>query len=305
MQQGAVRNRPGKDALMFNSLKLGKFFGIDLYVHGTFWLLPLFVLFGGIAAGDSLAGVGGEVAFLFAVFGCVVLHEVGHALAARAYGIGTRDITLYPVGGVASLERMPEKPGREIAIALAGPAVNFVIAGALFAGLFAGSLLNPAMVTSVGMSPPEAFAARLIAVNLFLGAFNLLPAFPMDGGRVLRAVLATGMSRVRATEVAIGVGSVLAGVAVVIGVLDRDYIMLVPVAIVVFLLGQAELAAVRAQAAARQWREAAEDFYRYPPDESAAQPESRGFTGLVWNADRRVWVQYQDGHVVRVIDPDA
>jgi len=289
---------------MFSSLKLGKFFGIDLYVHGTFWLLPLFVLFGGIAAGDSLAGVGGEVAFLFAVFGCVVLHEVGHALAARAYGIGTRDITLYPVGGVASLERMPEKPGREIAIAMAGPAVNFVIAGALFAGLFAGSLLNPALVTSDGMSPLEAFAARLIAVNVFLGVFNLLPAFPMDGGRVLRAVLATGMNRVRATEVAVTVGSLVAAGGVVFGILSQNY-MLVPVAIVVFMLGQAELAAVRAQAAARQWREAAEDFYRYPPEESAAPPESRGFTGLVWNADRRVWVQYQDGHVVRVIDPEV
>ena len=100
---------------MFSSLRLGKFFGIDLYVHGTFWLLPLFVLFGGLAAGGTAAAVGGELAFIFAIFACVFLHEVGHALAARAYGIGTRDITLYPVGGVASLERMPEKPWREIA----------------------------------------------------------------------------------------------------------------------------------------------------------------------------------------------
>ena len=110
---------------MFRSLRLGKFFGIDLYVHGTFWLLPLFVLFSDLSAGATLAEAGTEVGFILAVFGCVVLHEIGHALAARAYGIRTRDITLFPVGGAASLERMPEKPWQEIAIALAGPAVVY------------------------------------------------------------------------------------------------------------------------------------------------------------------------------------
>src|SRR4029079_3515242 len=126
---------PGKETRpMFQSLRLGKFFGIDLYVHGTFWLLPLFVLFSGLSAGASVAEAGVEVAFILAVFVCVVLHEVGHALAARSYRIHTRALTLYPGGGAASLERIPEKPWREIAIALAGPAVNVVIAVALFAG---------------------------------------------------------------------------------------------------------------------------------------------------------------------------
>ena len=128
---------------MFQSMKLGKFFGIDLYVHGTFWLLPLFIFVSGWMSGSTPAVLAFDLAFMFAMFGCVALHEVGHALAARAYGIGTRDITLYPVGGVASLERMPEKPGREIAIALAGPAVNVVIAVGLFAGLVAGVQFNP------------------------------------------------------------------------------------------------------------------------------------------------------------------
>src|SRR5262245_18669949 len=146
---------------MFQSMKLGKFFGIDFYIHGTFWLLPLFVLFSGFMAGGSLAAVGTEVAFIFAVFGCVALHEVGHALAARAYGIGTRDITLYPLGGVASLEHMPEKPGREIAIALAGPAVNVVIAAALFAGLLGGSLLDP-MAAATGFGAIDAFVAKVM-----------------------------------------------------------------------------------------------------------------------------------------------
>src|SRR5262245_46235891 len=222
----AVRIRPRKrESLVFQSLRLGKFFGIDLYVHGTFWLLPLLVLFSGVMGGDPLSAIGGEIAFIFAIFGCVVLHEVGHALAAKAYGIGTRDITLYPVGGVASLEHMPEKPGREIAIALAGPAVNFVIAGALFLGLFAGTILSPALPTASSISAVDAFAVRLFEANLFLGLFNLVPAFPMDGGRVLRAVLATGMSRVRATEVAVTVGSLVAAGGVVFGVLSSQFVL--------------------------------------------------------------------------------
>src|SRR5262245_59863522 len=249
----AVRIRPRKrESLVFQSLRLGKFFGIDLYVHGTFWLLPLLVLFSGVMGGDPLSAIGGEIAFIFAIFGCVVLHEVGHALAARAYGIGTRDITLYPVGGVASLERMPEKPGREIAIALAGPAVNFVIAGALFAGFLAASYLAQWAPTVATADAFDLFAVQLMWANLILGVFNLLPCFPMDGGRVLRAVLATRLSRVRATEIAVGVGSLVAGAFVIFG-LYAGHIGLVVVAVVVFLLGQAELAGVRARAAQREW----------------------------------------------------
>src|SRR5262245_55445882 len=197
---------------------------------------------------------------------------------------------------------MRAAPGRRRARRPAGRRVDFASAGALFLGLLGGDMISPALPTVSGPSALDLFAVRLIAANLFLGVFNLIPAFPMDGGRVLRAVLATGMNRVRATEVAVAVGSLVAVGGVVFGIMAGQY-TLVAVAIVVFLLGQAELAAGKAQAAARQWREAAEDFYRYPPDESAAPPEPRGFTGLVWNAERRVWVQYQDGHVVRVIDP--
>ncbi|MBA4066327.1 MAG: peptidase M50 [Isosphaera sp.] len=273
---------------MFRSLRLGRFFGIDLYVHGTFWLLPLFVLLTGLSAGCSLAAAGAEVGFLFAVFGCVFLHEVGHALAARAYGVGTRDITLYPVGGVASLDRMPEKPGQEIAIALAGPAVNLVIAGALFAGFVGAAFLTPWVPDPDNAL--DVLGARLMAANLVLTAFNLLPVFPMDGGRVLRAALATRLTRVRATEVAAGVGAVAAGVFLVAG-LVLPHFGLVLLAAVVWLLGQAELAGVRARAAAAEW-------------EAAAPPAADGYTGLVWDETRRVWVQYRDGRVVGVIDPE-
>jgi Zn-dependent protease len=282
---------------MFQSLRLGKFFGIDLYVHGTFWLLPLFVLLSGLSAGGSVAAAGAEVGFLFAVFGCVFLHEVGHALAARAYGVGTRDITLYPVGGVASLDRMPEKPGQEVAIALAGPAVNLVIAGALLVGFVGATYLSPWVPDPDNAL--DVFGARLMVANLVLAAFNLLPVFPMDGGRVLRAALATRLTRVRATEIAAGVGAVMAGAFLVLGLI-LPHFGLVLLAVVVWLLGQAELAGVRARAAATEWDRQATDW-----ESAAAPPAANGFTGLVWDEARRLWVQYRDGHVVRVLDPDA
>src|SRR5438128_7805967 len=131
---------------MFGSLKLGKLFGIDLYVHGTFWLLPLFVFFSGVLANDPF-GAAFEVVVLLAIFGCIALHEAGHALAARFYGIATRDITLYPMGGIASLERMPTKPWREIVIALAGPAVNLAIVVGIIGGFIAGNLALPSLWT--------------------------------------------------------------------------------------------------------------------------------------------------------------
>lgn len=285
---------------MFQSLKLGKFFGIDLYVHGTFWLLPLFVFLSGLVAGTSPAELSGEIAFIFAVFGCVVLHEVGHALAARAYGIGTRDITLYPVGGVASLERMPEKPGREIAIALAGPAVNVLIAAALFTGLLGNAIVNPLTLSVADPGIVREFVSRVMIANVALAIFNLLPAFPMDGGRVLRALLAIGMPRVRATEVAVGVGSVVAAGFLIFGLLNNHF-GLMAVAVVVYLLGQTELAHVRAQTRVREWNQRVNDWFGGSP--AGAPPVARGFTGMVWDEARHLWVQYENGNVVRVIDP--
>jgi Zn-dependent protease len=287
---------------MFQSLKLGKLFGIDLYIHGTFWLLPLFVLISGMLSGVSVAALGGELVFIFAIFACVALHEVGHALAARAYGIHTREITLYPVGGVASLERMPEKPGREIAIALAGPAVNVVIAVALFAGLVGGVLLDPLSAFAAEPGAVEVFASKLMWANVVLAVFNMLPAFPMDGGRVLRAILATRLPRERATAAAVGVGSFVAAGFVIAGMLIPNY-SLVAVAIVVYLLGQAELAQVRFQTAAREFGERAQGWFGGRT--AGAPPIARGFTGMVWDEARGLWVQYVDGNVVRVIDPPS
>ena len=294
---------------MFGSLKLGKLFGIDLFLHGTFWLLPLFVIVTGF--GSPLGSIAFDLLFVFAVFGCVALHEVGHALAAAYYGIRTRHITLYPIGGVASLERMPEKPWQEIVVALAGPAVNVVIAAGLLAGLLAGSVV-PGLTDTAGGDVLGEFVFRVLAANVVLVVFNLLPCFPMDGGRVLRALLATRMSRLRATEVAVNVGTVVAAGFLLAG-LYVPMVSLMVVAVVVWLLGQAELNALRMREAHRAYERrmrgfffggrpvAVEEAEPAPAADSAAALAARGFSGLAWDAGRRVWVQWVNGVPVRDI----
>lgn len=217
--------------------KLGTLSGIGVYLHWSFWLLPLWIL---LSAGGGAAGAIGSVLFVFAIFGCIVLHEMGHALVARYFGIGTRDITLYPIGGIASLERMPRRPSQELAIAIAGPAVNVVIAAVLFAILVIVGIgaPNPAF-NLVGGS----FLLNLLFVNVALVVFNMLPAFPMDGGRVLRSVLAMRLSYLRATEIAVRVGQ---GVAIILGLIGLfNWGTLMFVALFVFLAAQAELAMAR------------------------------------------------------------
>ncbi|HEY1192314.1 MAG TPA: site-2 protease family protein [Gemmata sp.] len=279
---------------MLSSWKLGKVFGIDLYVHSTFWLLPLFVLFSGL--GDGAGKIAFDVLFVFAVFGCIALHELGHALAAAAYGIGTRDITLYPMGGVASLERMPERPGREVAVALAGPAVNVVIALGLLVGLVGGEMAFTLPSSSTG-DVVGAFLSQLLIANVFLCGFNLLPAFPMDGGRVLRALLATQMPRVRATEVAVTVGTVMAVLFFAAGIISAN-LSLLAVAVVVWMLGQAELSNVRAERERRRAERQARAFFAAEPEQPRdidSDLAARRFTGLAWNTTHRVWVQWLNG----------
>jgi Zn-dependent protease len=177
---------------MFASWKLARIAGIDVFIHPTFLILLVVI---GLTQGGLLAA-----GLITAVFACVLLHEYGHALMARAYGIHTRDITLYPIGGVARLERMPRSPGAELAITLAGPAVNLLIAGLL-------ALVQPLFGVS---NLPGEFLANLLWVNLFMALFNLIPAFPMDGGRIFRALLSLKLGRANATEIAASLGQFLA-----------------------------------------------------------------------------------------------
>ncbi|MBX3035826.1 MAG: site-2 protease family protein [Anaerolineales bacterium] len=193
--------------------RLGKFFGIDVYVHATFLLLIAWVGYSHWLANQNWGEVLSGIIFILALFACVILHEYGHALTARKFGVKTRDITIYPIGGVARLERMPEKPIEELWVALMGPAVNVVIALILFAYLFLTSSMFRLGDLSIASG---SFLGRLLVVNIILVLFNLLPAFPMDGGRVLRALLAMRMDYVRATQIAATIGQ---GMALLFGLI--------------------------------------------------------------------------------------
>jgi len=198
------------------SITIARVAGSEIRIHVTFLLLLAWLGIDYYVQGGAAAALNG-VLFILAVFACVVLHELGHAIAARRYGIATPDITLLPIGGLARLSRMPDKPSEEIVIAIAGPLVNVVIALVLFLAL---SAPFDARALSHIADPATGFLARLAGINVFLVLFNLIPAFPMDGGRVLRALLAFRLGRRRATEIAARIGQ---GLAFVFGFLGLFY----------------------------------------------------------------------------------
>ncbi|SFE08343.1 site-2 protease family protein [Roseivivax sediminis] len=221
------------------SFPIGRLLGSELRVHNTFFLLLVWVAASAWSAGGAVAAAV-NVAFVLALFACVVAHEFGHALMARRFGIATPDITLLPVGGVARLARMPRRPGQEIAVALAGPAVNVVIAAVLW--LAVGQLEMANVLSADGTV--AGFAGRLAALNLWLVIFNMIPAFPMDGGRVLRATLAFFMERGRATRIAALLGQTIAVVFAAWGVYSGG-LLLVLIGVIIFLAARAEAAATR------------------------------------------------------------
>jgi Zn-dependent protease len=217
------------------SWKIARFAGIDVFVHSTFFILVAWVGYIYWKNQGTLAATIEGMVFIIALFTCVVLHEFGHALTARKFNIVTQKITLLPIGGIASMEKMPEKPQQEILVALAGPAVNIVIAALIWMWLMVSNTLpSLAEITTGGGS----FLFQLLIVNVFLACFNLLPAFPMDGGRVLRATLAIYMEHHKATEKAALIGKSFAIVFGILGIFYNPFLILI--AIFLWIGGEAE-----------------------------------------------------------------
>jgi Zn-dependent protease/CBS domain-containing protein len=216
------------------SWKIGTYAGIPVYVHGTFVLLILFLVVRDLGTGASPAAALGSTLFLLAIFATVLLHEFGHALTARRYGIKTRDITLLPIGGLARLERLPEVPRQELYVALAGPAVNIAIA---LVTVVVAALAGVGLSLSADLSSGNVLG-KFVTVNLWLALFNLIPAFPMDGGRALRAWLAESRDYTRATEIAANLGQGLAFVFGFVGLFFNP--ILVFIALFVWMGATAE-----------------------------------------------------------------
>ena len=228
------------------SFSLGRLLGSELKVHVTFFLLLVWVAFAAYSNGGLPAAVENLI-FVLALFACVVAHEFGHALMARRFGIKTPDITLLPIGGLARLERMPDKPMEEVWVALAGPTVNIAIWIVLVA---LGADMPWEALTQLD-SPSAGLLNRLAYVNLLLAAFNMIPAFPMDGGRVFRALLCLRMGRVQATRIAALAGQAVAVAFGFLG-LSTGNPLLILIAVFVFVAANAESQDVAMRSVARR-----------------------------------------------------
>lgn len=218
------------------AFKLTRLWGIDVYVHYTFFLLLLYFAWQGYSVKQSIFDAADGVLFICALFACVTLHEYGHALMARRFHIKTQHITLLPIGGVAAIEKTPDKPWQEVLVAIAGPAVNIVIAAAIYIWL----KINPQEYNAQAiMQGDYPLLIQLLIVNVFLAAFNLIPAFPMDGGRVLRAMLASRLDMSKATMWATRIGKLFAILFALYGVYTNNFILTL-VAVFLWLGGHAE-----------------------------------------------------------------
>jgi Zn-dependent protease/CBS domain-containing protein len=220
---------------MLWSLTVARVAGTAVRIHVTFLLFLVWIWYAYYRQGGAPAAWEGVI-FVSLLFFCVLLHEFGHVFAARYFGIKTPDITLWPFGGIASLERIPEKPSQEFVVAIAGPLVNVVIAAGLI--LYLGAINMDVQTLAKIEDPQTSMVVKLAGANIFLVLFNLIPAFPMDGGRVLRALLATRFAFGRATELAAMVGQGFAVLFGILGIFTNP--MLIVIAVFVFLAASAE-----------------------------------------------------------------
>jgi Zn-dependent protease len=283
--------------------RIARVAGIDVRIHVTFLALLAWIAWVSYATTGTVAGVIDGVLLICLVFGIVVLHEFGHALTARRFGIRTRDITLLPIGGVASLERMPDDPRHELLVAVAGPAVNFVLAG-LLAGvaLAVGLPLVPEVGLESEVQPSAVpLLVRLVWINLMLGLFNLLPAFPMDGGRALRALLALRVSDIRATRIAAGLGQAMAMVLGIVGLFFSPVLVFIGLFLWMGASGEARLAEAKFVAHGVPVTAAmVREFEAVSPELPVASPLRR-----VLETSQHDFPVVADGRVVGMLDREA
>lgn len=277
---------------MRGGIPLFRFRGIRVFLHWTFLLLPAYIAFTGFAEGSTGHDVLIDIGLVLIVFGCVVLHEFGHALTAQRFGVNTRDITLLPIGGVASLERMPEDPKQEFWITVAGPLVNVAIAAIAFALLAIGGLAELTTAQLTDISSWTSVLTFLCSVNIGLFLFNLIPAFPMDGGRILRSLLSMRLPREKATRIATLIGRVLAVGFVGYGLYSSAPFLAI-IGVFIFLAAGAENRVVDQAANARSLRvgqRMRKDSIQLPADATVQ---------TAWNAitliDQQVVLVMQDG----------
>ncbi len=225
--------------MMKGSFKIGTIAGIAIFIHWTFAILIAYIVFSNYRAGQNLSQIIWSVMFVLSIFVTVFLHELGHALAAKRYNIQTKDITLLPIGGLARLESMPEKPKEELVVAIAGPIVN--VALALLTSLFVSFPTQEELTAQLaGGVNGDNFLLNFMVVNLWLAFFNLIPAFPMDGGRVLRALLSMKMQRHVATTIAARIGQFLAIGFVFAGFYSNPFLIFIGLFIMLGAQSEAE-----------------------------------------------------------------
>ena len=228
---------------MKGSFKLGSIAGIGIFIHWSFTLLIAYIVYSNYRAGHNAEQIMWAVIFILSIFVTVFLHELGHALAAKKYNIKTKDITILPIGGLARLERIPEKPKEELIVAIAGPAVN--IALALITGLFITlpEIKELTIQLSGGVNQSN-FFLNFFIVNIWLALFNLIPAFPMDGGRVLRAILSMKVERHIATKIAARIGQLLAVGFIFLGFYSNPFLIFIGLFIILGAQGEVEMTKV-------------------------------------------------------------
>ncbi len=224
------------------SVNIGSIAGTAIRIHFTFLLFLAWIFVASWASGGPAAALDGLV-FMLLLFACVLAHEFGHILVARSFGVPTPDVTLLPIGGVARLARIPDEPIQEFLIAIAGPLVNVVIAIVLI--WVVGAKLDAQHLEAM-QSAKASLIDRLTVVNLFLAVFNMIPAFPMDGGRVLRALLATRLGHLRATEIAASIGQLVAFGLGFLGLFGNPLLIFIAVFVYLAASSEAHLVAIRA-----------------------------------------------------------